>query len=151
MSRTIIKGEDCALFLENKQALHATSHTLSVQLEVTDFRTKDTNGNELAPGDVTWTAQLEGLVVIESDNTTSMKSEEVLDALLNKTLLDAVFKSRTAGAALGKTYTGKGYITSYDYSAPVGDKMSYSATLTGSGTLVAATDTAVNQQSNQND
>ena len=49
-TKKIIQGEDIILLVDEKTTLHATSHTLKVDLEMKELRTKDTNGKEKAPG-----------------------------------------------------------------------------------------------------
>ena len=53
-TKKIIQGEDIILLVDEKTTLHATSHTLKVDLEMKELRTKDTNGKEKAPGDISY-------------------------------------------------------------------------------------------------
>ncbi|WP_418991117.1 hypothetical protein [Alistipes sp.] len=53
-SKRVIQGEDIILLVDDKTTFHATTHTLKVDLELKELRTKDTNGKEKAPGDITW-------------------------------------------------------------------------------------------------
>ena len=42
-NKQVIKGKDIIVTLDGKPTLHATNHSLKVDLEVKDIRTKDTN------------------------------------------------------------------------------------------------------------
>mgnify|MGYP001104122348 FL=1 len=135
-NKQVVQGEDIILLVDDKTTLHATTHTLKVDLEIKELRTKDTNGKEKAPGDVTWSVDGDGLVVIDDSIENSHTSEDVLALVLSKKLVEVVVKSPLAG--LAKMYTGKAYITTFSLSTPAGDNASYSYSLTGSGNLTPA-------------
>lgn len=135
-SKRVIQGEDIILLVDEKTTLHATTHTLKVDLELKELRTKDTNGKEKAPGDISWSVDGDGLVVVDESIENAHSSEDVLALVLSKKLVDVVIKSPLAG--LTKMYTGKAYITTFSLSTPAGDNASYSYSLTGSGNLSPA-------------
>ena len=131
--KKVIQGEDIVLLVDNKTTLHATTHNLKVDLELKELRTKDTNGKEKSPGDISWSVDGDGLVVVDPGITAAHTPEDVLGIVLNKKLVDVIIKSPLAG--LTKKYTGKAYITSFSLGAPAGDNATYSYSLTGSGNL----------------
>ncbi|MFR9495574.1 MAG: phage tail tube protein [Rikenellaceae bacterium] len=133
MSKKVIQGEDIILLVDEKTTLHATTHTLKVDLELKELRTKDTNGKEKSPGDISWSVDGDGLVVVDPDIANAHTSEDVLGLVLSKKLVDVVVKSPLGG--LTKTYSGKAYITSFSLGAPAGDNTTYNYSLTGSGDL----------------
>jgi len=136
-SKKVIQGEDIIITLDGKPTLHATNHTLKVDLEVKDIRTKDTDGKEKYPGDISWSADGEGLVVIDEELKSShLAPEEVLDLVLAKKQVGVILKSPVSG--LSKNYTGNAYITSFTLGTPAGDHATYNYSLTGSGNLTAA-------------
>ena len=126
-NKQVVQGEDIILLADDKTTLHATTHTLKVDLEMKELRTKDTDGKEKWQGDVSWS--------VDGDDSigNSHTAEEVLDLVLQKKLVDVVVKSPLTG--LAKMYTGKAYITTFSLSTPAGDNASYSYSLTGSGNL----------------
>ena len=129
------KGEDIIVTVDGKPTLHATSHTLKVDLEVKDVRTKDTNGKEKYPGDISWSVDVEGLVVIDADLASSHdKPEDILQTILSKTNVGVVLKANIQGL-LTKNYSGNGYITSFSLGTPAGDNATYNFSITGSGNL----------------
>ncbi len=134
-NKQIIQGEDIVVTVDNKPTLHATNHSLKVDLEVKDIRTKDTNGKEKYPGDISWSVDVEGLVVIDPDlAATRDNAEDILQTILSKASVGVVLKAALNGA-LAKNYTGTGYITSFSLGTPAGDNATYNFTITGSGNL----------------
>ena len=134
-NKQIIQGEDIIVTVDGKPTLHATSHTLKVDLEVKDVRTKDTNGKEKYPGDISWSVDVEGLVVIDADLASSHdKPEDILQTILSKTNVGVVLKANIQGL-LTKNYSGNGYITSFSLGTPAGDNATYNFSITGSGNL----------------
>lgn len=135
-NKQVVQGEDIILLVDDKTTLHATTHTLKVDLEMKELRTKDTDGKEKWPSDVSWSVDGDGLVVVDDSIENSHTAEEVLDLVLRKKLVEVVVKSPLTG--LAKMYTGKAYITTFSLSTPAGDNASYSYSLTGSGNLTPA-------------
>ena len=64
-NKQVVQGEDIILLVDDKTTLHATTHTLKVDLEMKELRTKDTDGKEKWPGDVSWSVDGDGLVVVD--------------------------------------------------------------------------------------
>lgn len=137
MEKKVIQGEDIIILVDEKTTLHATTHTLKVDLELKELRTKDTNGKEKAPGDISWSVDGDGLVVIDESIENSHTPEDVLGIVLSKKIVDVVIKSPVSG--LTKNYTGKAFITTFSLGAPAGDNATYSYSLTGSGNLTPVT------------
>ena len=137
-NKQVIQGEDIIVTVDDKPTLHATSHSLKVDLEVKDIRTKDTNGKEKYPGDINWSVDVEGLVIIDEDLAASHDSaEDILQTILSKSEVGVVLKAALNGA-LAKKSTGKGFITSFSLGTPAGDNATYNFTITGSGNLTPA-------------
>ena len=89
-NKQVVQGEDIILLVDDKTTLHATTHTLKVDLEMKELRTKDTDGKEKWPGDVSWSVDGDGLVVIDDSIENSHTAEEVLDLVLQKKLVEVV-------------------------------------------------------------
>lgn len=135
--RKVIQGEDIIIVIDGKPTLHATTHSLKVDLELKELRTKNTNGKEKCAGDINWSADGDGLVVIDPEITEHLTAEEVLDLVLSKTEVEVMLKAPLQG--LTKNYKGKGFVTSFSLSTPAGDNSTYNYSITGSGDLAAAT------------
>ena len=76
-NKQVVQGEDIILLVDDKTTLHATTHTLKVDLEMKELRTKDTDGKEKWPGDVSWSVDGDGLVVVDDSIENSHTAEEV--------------------------------------------------------------------------
>jgi len=135
-NKRVIQGEDIILLVDEKTTLHATTHTLKVDLELKELRTKNTNGKEKAPGDISWSVDGDGLVVVDDSIQNAHSPEDVLALVLGKKIVDVVIKSPLAG--LTKMYSGRAYITSFSLATPAGDNATYSYSITGSGNLTPA-------------
>ena len=134
--KTIVQGEDIIILLDGKPTLHASSHTLKLDLELKDVRTKDTNGKEKYPGDISWSVDGEGLVVIDPEIAAShLSPEEVIDIVLSKEVVEVVLQNAEGKTGFSKTYHGDGYVSSFSLSTPAGDNSTYSYSITGSGDL----------------
>lgn len=140
--KKVIQGEDIIVLVDDKTTLHATTHNLKVDLELKELRTKDTNGKEQSPGDVSWSVDGDGLVVVDPAITQTHTPEQVLAIVLQKKLVEVIIQSPLGGdyntLGLQKIYRGKGYITSFSLGAPAGDNATYNYSITGSGNLTAA-------------
>lgn len=133
MERKVLQGEDIVILVDEKEILHASDHSLKVDLELKEFRSKNTNGKEKSPGDVSWSADVNAFVVIDPDFEDDHTSGDVLKMLLDKKLVKVRLKANINGA-IG-IYEGSAYVTSFNLTTPAGDNATYSATLTGSGDL----------------
>ena len=90
---------------------------------------------EKYPGDISWSVDVEGLVVIDADLASSHdKPEDILQTILSKTNVGVVLKANIQGL-LTKNYSGNGYITSFSLGTPAGDNATYNFSITGSGNL----------------
>lgn len=135
--RKVVQGEDIIIVLDGKPTLHATTHSLKVDLELKELRTKNTNGKEKCAGDISWSADGDGLVVIDPAITDHLTAEEVLDLVLSKAEVEVILKAPVSG--LSKQYKGNGFVTSFSLSTPAGDNSTYTYSITGSGDLTPVT------------
>lgn len=142
--KQVIQGEDIILVIDGKPTLHATSHSLKVDLELKDLRTKDTNGKEKCAGDISWSVDGDGLVVIDPAIAEAHSAEDVLEFVLSKKKVEAILRAPIRG--LTKTYKGEAFITSFSLSTPAGDNATYSYSLTGSGNLAPEAAAKAQQQ-----
>lgn len=131
--KRVVQGEDIIIHLDGNPTFHATTHSLKVDLEMKEIRTKDTNGKEKSPGDISWSVDGDGLVVIDPNIGDSLSAEQVLDLVLAKKEVTVTLLSPKSG--LTKKYGGKGYITSFSLSTPAGDNATYNYSIAGSGDL----------------
>ena len=130
--RQVIKGDDIIVHLDDKRALHATSHSLNITVDVVEFKSKDTVGTETEPGDSSWSVDVDALVVVQAD-ATAHTAEDILSLTLQKKKWPITILSPLRG--LNKQYQGTGIITSFKLSSSTKENATYSATITGSGEL----------------
>ena len=125
----IIKGEDLFIEISDKKCLHATKHTLTVNLNTEEISTIHALYWKYAVR-TDWEAQADGVVVIDEENDENANSvEEILDLVLSKTPVNVTLKCSQAGLLSG-TYTGTAYIDKFDIDSEVANKATYSIHLT---------------------
>lgn len=134
-------GDDIVALVDDKVNLHATNHTLNVNLATNERRTKHTRGVERKPGDVDWSINVDALVAVKPDTGDFCDSFDMLDLLLSKKEIPIVFVSTYSEDGTPIRYTGRAIVTSYTNNAQTGEDATYSATLTGSGDLVKEPET----------
>lgn len=108
---------------------HATSCSLSVNMDLRDSTTKSSAGWQYNLGGLkSW--ELSGDAFVEVDGS-GLNSEEIF-ALMIGDQDDGI--DCTFGIS-GMTYSGKAFITSFSVDAGVEENVTYSISLTGSGIL----------------
>ena len=145
----IVKGDNLMLFDSNKKSIaYATSHTLSLSLDVQDISSKDhAEFGASEGGKITWEISAEHLMSAQSYDT-------LFSQMIAKTPLTVYFGTKmnvTGTPADGDienwtlnqsstsiVYTGKVLITSLELSAQTGEKATFSVTLTGVGEIKKA-------------
>lgn len=144
-----IKGGDLMLFLAGKSIAYATSHTLTINSEMSDTSNKDEGGGDWASQEVnllSWEATSENLYSIDGagDNFS-----DLYDAMIAKQPITAVFAKKSSNATevpeggweakANDGYTGKVVISSLSLNAPNGEYATYTANFTGVGALTKVT------------
>ena len=117
--------------LDGKIYFHETSASISFSTSFKERTTKDTEGTEVAPDILSWTASGEGLVVAEvDDDTKELVFEDLFDTYLAKSELDIEFAPSTTGETL---YKGKAYLETLDISSGTNEDPTASFSLRGNG------------------
>lgn len=146
-----ILGEQIQVFLSGSTLACATSCSVNISADEIDISCKDSAGfNNTLPGRVSWTIQSDNLFVIGDYN-------KLVDAMLNKTVLDVVFatvanftaatSADTEGHVVpsggwtssADMYQGKVTVSSIDLTADNGSVATYSVTFNGHGALTKST------------
>lgn len=128
-----VQGEDVVLLVASKAMAHATSHSFNSDLEIKDLLTKDTDGKEKSPGNLNWSIEAEAMVIIDPALTERHDMDSIFDFHLKKEPVECIIKSKdTLGL---KPYIGKAFITKFSNTTKAGEDVTYSISLTGSGTL----------------
>ena len=127
------KGKNLRLKFNDKWLLHATDCGLSISSDTEEIATKDTDGKEILIGDYSYTLSTSALMAsLPSGDTTHIVSETLIDAQLDKTLVEWEFTDGIAGT---KIYSGTVYVTQSDITATNGSVAGTSFTLNGSGSI----------------
>lgn len=113
----------------------ATSASLSVSMETRDITTKDSAGwQENLEGLKNWSLSGDGLVTYSISGEYETP-DELFTILSNRTAIDVKFGSMTTGEI---DYSGKAFLVSYEQEAGVEENVTYSFSITGTGTLTQA-------------
>lgn len=125
----IIKGEDLFIEIGSKKCLHATKHTLSVNLSTEEISTIHALNWKYAVN-TDWECQADGVVVIDETNAANANTvEALLDIVLAKTPVTVTLTCSQTGLLTG-TYTGTAYIDKFDLDSEVANRATYSVHLT---------------------
>lgn len=120
-----INGTDLLLSFQGKAIGCARTSTFSSSFEMVDAACKEAGKFYTAkPGKVTATLTSDGVVKIDVPvDATAMRSHDIGALHLSQTLIDWTFTTGETGEFI---YAGKGYINSFELSAPDGEAATYS-------------------------
>lgn len=131
MANRKILGKDLRIKVDDNTLLHATDCSYSSTLNTESIATKDTAGEEVSPGSITWSLSTTTLVVYR-DTGTQNDTFGIMEKFLAKGLVDVEFTTDVANDIL---ITGQGYITQCDISAPTNGNATVNVTITGNGDI----------------
>jgi TP901-1 family phage major tail protein len=131
-TQQLVNGSDFVFFLEDVEIGGSRTCSISVQSNMLDITTKQSQGGwaQSIPVSRSWSGTISGLAVW---------AEHIPlfhNAIKNKTLLDFAFKQRVSETN-AITFTGACWIESYDIEAGQDEAVSYSVNFTGYGELVS--------------
>lgn len=136
----IIKGEDLFIEISSKKCLHATKHTLTVNLTTEEISTIHAMHWKYAVN-TDWEAQADGVVVIDETNEANANTvEDILDLVLAKTPVTVTLKCSQTGLLSG-TYSGTAYIDKFDLDSTVAERATYSIHLVSEKATLTKTTT----------
>ena len=108
---------------------HTTSATLSLSNDMPEATSKDSSGfQEVIAGVMSGEISFEGLVAYDD----GAGADEISTYLLGRTKVDWSFSTGTTGDTI---YSGEGFISSCEISAEMESPVSYSGTITCTGTI----------------
>lgn len=134
-SPQVYDGDDIIVTVEGKTTLHATNHTLTVDMATNERRTKTTRGITRKPGDITWSINVDALFVVNDAGAEYSANFDALKTLLSKEEVDIILVAKFPDADTSTRYSGKAWFTNFTVNAQSGEDANYTATLTGSGDL----------------
>lgn len=130
---SVFNGTNLILQVEGATVGHTTSCTLSLNNDLPEATTKDSNGfQEVIAGVISGEISFDGLV----DYSDTANAIEMADYLLARTQITCVFGTEEAGDAV---YTAEGYLSSVEQSAEMESPVSYSGSITLTGAITKST------------
>tara|TARA_Y100000052_G_C2952779_1_gene88347 strand:- start:2277 stop:2702 length:426 start_codon:yes stop_codon:yes gene_type:complete len=134
----IFNGTDLVLTLSSTsggsefKTLHATSCSISMNVDTIDVSTKDSAGfRDLIGGQKSFSLSADGLMDFTSTGSTT-DPDELFTQMMNRTAVTFTFALATPA---GYKYTGSGFITSLEITGGVEDAPTYSVSLEGSDAI----------------
>jgi len=134
MANTVYNGSFLRIKIDGVTVFHETDSEVTMELATVERATKDTDGVEVTPDIISWSASGNSLAVLEPE-TTEMDLENLFDAFMAKTALNVEFTLGVNGASGDTFYKGTAYLTNLSINATNREEATASWSLTGSGTL----------------
>ena len=134
----IFNGTDLVLTLSSTsggsefKTLHATSCSISMNVDTIDVSTKDSAGfRDLIGGQKSFSLSADGLMDFTSTGSTT-DPDELFTQMMARTAVTFTFALATPA---GYKYTGSGFITSLEITGGVEDAPTYSVSLEGTDAI----------------
>lgn len=134
----IFNGTDLVLTLSSTsggsefKTLHATSCSISMNVDTIDVSTKDSAGfRDLIGGQKSFSLSADGLMDFTSTASTT-DPDELFTQMMNRTSVSFTFALATPA---GYKYTGSGFITSLEITGGVEDAPTYSVSIEGTDAI----------------
>ena len=129
----VFNGTDLILKIENTTLGHTTSCSLTLNSDLPEATTKDSNGfQEVIAGVMSGEISFDGLVAYDD----TANAIELADYLLARTQLTCVFGTAVTG---DEVYTAEGFLSSVEMSAEMESPVSYSGSITLTGAIAKST------------
>lgn len=128
----VYNGSLLRIKVDGQNIFHETDASISVELSTRERATKDTDGVEIAPDLISWSATGNSLGVQTSEGG-AYSFEGLMDKFLAKQIVEVEFTLGSKGASGDVFYKGQGLLTSLELSATVREDATASWSITGSG------------------
>lgn len=124
-------GKNLRIRVDGKTVFHATECSFTTSRNMDSIASKDTNGEEVSPGNYTWSVSTNYLVSNKPDaSTTQIGTKELLDVYTAGTEVEVQFTTNIVGDVI---ITGQTFIESIDMSAGTNGVATGSAGFKGNG------------------
>lgn len=134
MATDAILGKEMTLSYASKIIARCTDFTLEVSKEPIDITTLQSAGWKEKKVDLKdWTVSFNALVTRGADGTYTVYDELLDDLLTNDTAVTVVVADTDGSATI--SLSGSAFLVSLSTSVTVGDKVTYSGSLEGTGAL----------------
>jgi hypothetical protein len=139
MAGNTYAGKNLRIRVGGKTIFHATECTFTTSRNMESIASKDTNGEQVTPGNYTWGVSTNFLVAnIPTASTTQIATKQILDTYQAGTEVEVAFSTEIVGDVV---ITGQSFIESINMSAPTNGVATGDASFKGNGdfeTTVAA-------------
>jgi hypothetical protein len=134
MAGNTYAGKNLRIRVEGKTVFHATECTFTTSRNMESIASKDTNGEQVTPGNYTWGVSTNFLVANKpTASTTQIGTKEILDTYQAGTEVEVQFSTEIVGDVI---ITGQSFIESLNMSAPTNGVATGDASFKGNGDFV---------------
>jgi len=136
MAGNTYAGKNLRIRVGGKTIFHATECSFTTSRNMESIASKDTNGEQVTPGNYTWGVSTNFLVAnIPTSSTTQIATKELLDTYQAGTEVEVQFTTDIAGDVI---ITGDTFIESMNMSAPTNGVATGDAAFKGNGDFVTS-------------
>ena len=134
MAGNTYAGKNLRIRVGGKTIFHATECTFTTSRNMESIASKDTNGEQVTPGNYTWGVSTNFLVANKpTASTTQIGTKEILDTYQAGTEVEVQFSTEIVGDVI---ITGQSFIESLNMSAPTNGVATGDASFKGNGDFV---------------
>jgi hypothetical protein len=131
MAGNTYAGKNLRIRVGGKTIFHATECTFTTSRNMESIASKDTNGEQVTPGNYSWGVSTNFLVAnIPTASTTQIGTKQILDTYQAGTEVEVQFSTEIVGDVI---ITGQSFIESINMSAPTNGVATGDASFKGNG------------------
>lgn len=134
MAGNTYAGKNLRIRVDGKIVFHATECSFTTSRNMESIASKDTNGEQVTPGNYTWGVSTNFLVAnIPNASTTQIATKQILDTYQAGSEVEVQFTTEIVGDVI---ITGNAFIESINMSAPTNGVATGDASWKGNGDFV---------------
>jgi len=134
MAGNTYAGKNLRIRIDGKTVFHATECSFTTSRSMESIASKDTNGEQVTPGNYTWSVSTNFLVAnIPTASTTQVGTKQILDTYQAGTEVEVQFTTEIVGDVV---ITGQAYIEGINMSAPTNGVATGDSSFKGNGDFV---------------
>jgi hypothetical protein len=134
MAGNTYQGKNLRIRVGGKTIFHATECSFTTSRSMDSIASKDTNGEQVSPGNYTWSVSTNYLVAnIPTASTTQIATKQLLDSYQAGSEVEVEFTTNVVGDVI---ITGMTFIESINMTAPTNGVATGDAGFKGNGDFV---------------
>ena len=134
MAGNTYAGKNLRIRVDGKTIFHATECSFTTSRNMESIASKDTNGEQVTPGNYSWGVSTNFLVAnVPTASTTQIATKQILDTYQAGSEVEVQFTTEIAGDVI---ITGQSFIESMNMSAPTNGVATGDASFKGNGDFV---------------